>query len=245
MKTLFILTLIIVLNLICCEAGKNKNKTKKVEKKNNVSLVNKPEVLPPSLLNDPSIKQTYNILKNNLDDWTGASDLKNYVEHPEEVEEYDAMINEAKENLLKENIMDYFFKQINRALQGRKLRYVRLIGPGSMNSHLNHHKYMEGNKGKIMKNALLLLQNTPKSSENYLYLYNKIIQQRAVYQFAVQLLTIEHFNRLQNQENKEETNKDKNKGKSVASSSENISEKIIGTFEDLFVNEKEKEYIEK
>ena len=75
-----------------------------------------------------------------------------------------------------------FFHRVKIALQGRKLRYVRLIGPGSMHAHTNHDLYEEDIVGKASREAFLYFPEVYKKKSN------KASQIRAVYQFAVQLL---------------------------------------------------------
>jgi len=82
-----------------------------------------------------------------------------------------------------------FFHRVKIALQGRKLRYVRLIGPGSMHAHSNHDLYEEDKIGKASREAFLYFPEVYKKKSN------KASQIRAVYQFAVQLLVC-YLNRL-------------------------------------------------
>uniref|UniRef100_A0A915NGP9 Uncharacterized protein n=1 Tax=Meloidogyne floridensis TaxID=298350 RepID=A0A915NGP9_9BILA len=235
MKILSIFLLIFFVYLTICEAGSTKKGSKQKEKGSSS--------LNPPIVTDPIVKVLRDFKIKEMDNWKGFDSLESYLEEPKEMKDYDKMVNEAKEKLLidKENTLNEFLENVKMALQGRKLRYVRLIGPGSMHAHSDH--YDEDKSGKSARKAFLSLP------EKYKNLFIKCLQIKAVYQFAVQILvcelngTIEYFNAIQHSNMNEEMNL-KNKEKAIASSSGTNITKIVGTFEDLYVNKSEKEYIE-
>nr|CAD2205837.1 unnamed protein product [Meloidogyne enterolobii] len=95
-----------------------------------------------------------------------------------------------------------------------------MIGLGSMYGHLDHFDYDDNEIAKTERKILI-----EKLDNNYKKKYLKSSQITAIYQFALGLLVIEHFNKINNRK------------------FEGI-EKIMATFEDMHLNiEYERKYL--
>ncbi|KAF7639035.1 hypothetical protein Mgra_00001562 [Meloidogyne graminicola] len=168
---------------INCGKNKRKNKNKNVGESSNIN----------SLINQ-QLKEH----KLMLDQWNGYEILNNsYKEEPKSIEDYDNMVNEAMNYFmhpLGKATIDDFINKIKTALNGRKLRYIRMIGAGSMYGHLNHYNYDDSD---IAKNERILIKNL---DNNYKQKYLKLYQIVAIFQFTLELLIIQHFNKLKNSE---------------------------------------------
>jgi len=77
-----------------------------------------------------------------------------------------------------------FFHRVKIALQGRKLRYIRLIGPGSMHAHTNHDLYEEDIVGKASREAFLYFPEVYKKSPIKLRRFEQFINLQSNFWFV-------------------------------------------------------------